>query len=151
MIETPSQPTPAMPVPFSTVAATMPAIAVPWPLGSFVADPPTNEAPATICYTLDGSAPTCDAATATCTGTAATYSAGSPLQIDAPTGGGSVRVRAIACKVGQTTSANISESSVGFRVAQPQATLPEPSEVAPGTQFTLSTATLDPIVKGAPK
>jgi hypothetical protein len=102
---------------------------------------PVAEQPATICYTLDGSNPTCNAATATCTGTAATYSAGAPLQIDAAVGGGVVKVRAIACKVGQKTSVNISESDLGFKAADPTATLPGPSEVAPGTQVTLQTVT----------
>lgn len=102
---------------------------------------PVAEQPATVCYTLDGSNPTCNAATATCTGTAATYSAGAPLQVDAPVGGGATRVRAIACKVGQKTSVNISESSLSFKAADPTATLPGPSEVAPGTQITLQTVT----------
>ena len=47
MIETPSYPTPAMPMPLSVAAATMPAIAVPWPFGSVSRMPPTSDVPPT--------------------------------------------------------------------------------------------------------
>lgn len=61
----------------------------------------TGTGGATICYTLDGSAPACDAPTATCGGSSATYSGSAPVLINT-TGRA---IRAIACKTGFTTSA----------------------------------------------
>lgn len=118
---------------------------------------PAAEAPATICYTLDGATPTCTsnpdpnfATPATCTGTTATYSAGAPLQVDAPTGGGSTTVKAIACKNGQKTSVGVTSSVLSFKAAKPTASVPPAvdvpdtttREVPQNTLFTLSTATL---------
>ncbi|HVJ94162.1 MAG TPA: chitobiase/beta-hexosaminidase C-terminal domain-containing protein [Labilithrix sp.] len=101
---------------------------------------PASEAPATICYTLDGSAPTCDEATAACTN--GTSYSGGPLQVDAPAGGGVLRIRAIACKVGFKASANVSEAALSFKAATPQASNPPPGEVPLNGKFTLSTDTV---------
>jgi hypothetical protein len=49
----------------------------------------------TLCYTIDGSMPTCDAGH--CTGSARTYSAGSAIPVDAPPGGGDLVVKALQC------------------------------------------------------
>lgn len=55
---------------------------------------------ATICYTLDGSAPTCDETAAKCTGSSATYSASTPVLVNT-TGR---TIKALGCKVSMTTS-----------------------------------------------
>jgi hypothetical protein len=99
----------------------------------------TTSSPATICYTLDGSAPTCNATTATCTGTSATYNAGSPIPVDAPVGGGNSTIKALACKVGNTNS-TVTTAVLSFKAADPGAS-PLPAEVAQGTIVTVSTVT----------
>lgn len=55
---------------------------------------------ATICYTLDGSAPTCDATAAKCTGSSATYSGASPVLVNTT---GRV-IKALACAATMTNS-----------------------------------------------
>lgn len=97
----------------------------------------TQTAPSTICYTIDGSNPTCNAGT--CTGTAATYSAGSPIPVDAPTGGGALTVKALACSTGNDNSA-VTTSTYTFKVATPTAA-PGSGEVALDTNVTLQTGT----------
>jgi hypothetical protein len=100
----------------------------------------TDTSPSTICYTIDGvTAPTCDAQTGTCTGGSATYSAGSPIPIDAQPGSPSRTVKALACSAGNNNS-DAKEVTYTFKVAKPT------SNVADGiqpynTHATFSTAT----------
>ncbi|MFO0740494.1 MAG: FN3 associated domain-containing protein [Labilithrix sp.] len=98
----------------------------------------TTTAPSTICYTIDNSAPTCNAGT--CTGTSAQYSAGSPIPIDAPTGGlTQTTVKALACSTGNTNS-EITSSTYSFKVAAPTIE-PTPGEVAYNTGIAIHTDT----------
>lgn len=90
-----------------------------------------------VCYTLDGTTPTCQ--NGSCSGTASTYSAGSPIPVDAPVGGGSLVVKAIACSQGRSSSA-VTTSTYGFRAARPTANT-TPAEVALDTNVTIATAT----------
>ncbi len=65
---------------------------------------------ATICYTLDGSTPTCT--NGTCTGTASTYSSTSRVPIDGSVTNaatGQVTVTAIACEAGFSNTASLSQ------------------------------------------
>jgi hypothetical protein len=77
---------------------------------------------ATICFTLDGSTPTCNTATGACTGTAQTYTAGGGgVSINGTVTNlatGQVTITAIACEAGSTPS--ISGSQVyALTVADP--------------------------------
>lgn len=97
----------------------------------------TTTSPSTICYTLDNSAPTCSAGA--CTGTAATYSAGSPIPVDAPIGGGTVTVKALACSAGNANS-DPTSSVYSFKAAAPTAA-PASGIVALNSNVTVQTAT----------
>jgi hypothetical protein len=92
---------------------------------------------ATICYTIDGSDPTC--AAGQCTGTAATYSVGSPVPVDAPTGGGTLVIKGLACSAGKADS-SVTASTYAFRAAIPTAT-PGSGAVTSNTNVTLKTKT----------
>jgi hypothetical protein len=94
--------------------------------------------PSTICYTIDGSDPTCN--NGVCTGTSATYSSGTRLRFDAPTGGGSVTLKALACSAGNTNSEVVSHV-YQFQAAAIEAS-PAPGTVAYNTSVLLSTATV---------
>ncbi len=93
-----------------TIAGTVEAVVFAPPAGTYNNDQSvalTSTTPAaTICYTLDGSVPTCTATatTATCTGASATYSASAPISVTAT----DRKVTAIACKAGMTNSASTS-------------------------------------------
>jgi hypothetical protein len=65
---------------------------------------------ATICYTLDGSTPTCNGGT--CTGGTHTYNSANPITIDSTETNtqGQVVVTAIACAIGLTNSAPASQT-----------------------------------------
>ncbi|HEY3819325.1 MAG TPA: chitobiase/beta-hexosaminidase C-terminal domain-containing protein [Polyangiaceae bacterium] len=69
--------------------------------------------PATLCYTLDGTTPTCSAATGDCTGSTLTYDAATDIAIapaitDPSTG--KVTVSAIACAVGVASAGQSSQT-----------------------------------------
>lgn len=93
---------------------------------------------ATICYTIDKSAPSCN--NGQCTGTSAQYSAGSPIPVDAPTGGGGLTVQAIACATGFTNS-DPTQSIYSFQVADVTATPATNTVVAQNTSIALHTDT----------
>lgn len=75
--------------------------------GTFVNDQSvalTSETGATICFTLDGSTPTCDAQTATCGGSSQTYNAQAKVPITGNAVAAGTTLTAIACKTGKTNS-----------------------------------------------
>jgi hypothetical protein len=106
-------------------------------VGLATINPPANT-PFTICYTIDGSAPSCNAGV--CTGTSATYSAGSPIPVDAPTGGGNLVVNAIACATGFNNGAKAT-STYSFKAANPTALPTAPKEVPYNSTVTYATTT----------
>ncbi len=87
--------------------------------------------PSVICYSVDGSQPTCSVVPKvpsapctpapapsppppppSCTGTASTYVAGTPISIVSPPGGGTVRLRAVVCT--ESTTSDITEATYVF-------------------------------------
>jgi hypothetical protein len=70
--------------------------------------------PPTICYTVDGSNPSCNAGV--CDSTSLTYSAGFPVPVDAPPAGGAVALKAITCAVGRDNG-SLTTSTYTFGVA----------------------------------
>lgn len=95
-------------------------------------------AAATICYTLDGSAPTCDEAAAKCSGSSATYSGSTPVLINT-TGR---TIKAVGCKVGMKTSA-VTSASYTLNAASAK------FSPAPGTYDTAITLTATLATAGA--
>lgn len=93
---------------------------------------------ATICYTIDGSAPACN--NGVCQGTSAQYSAGSPIPVDAPTGGGGLTVQAIACS-DKFTPSDPTQSIYSFKVADVTAEPATNTVVAQGASIALHTET----------
>jgi len=81
---------------------------------------------ATICYTTDGSASGCAAATATCTGTSVTYNGATPVQLGPPGTTNPVTIKATACKVGNTNSVE-TNATYSFVAAVPTATPGDPA------------------------
>jgi hypothetical protein len=80
----------------------------------------TSTSNATICYTVDGvTAPACNAGSCT---TGQQYNAASPISIDAPAGGGAVKIKATACKAGNTDPAGgavMPDATYTFKAANP--------------------------------
>jgi hypothetical protein len=73
----------------------------------------TTTAGATICYTVDGATPACNATTGGCAGSTSTYSAASPVPVNA-TGR---TIKAIACIVGNAS--DVTTESYTLTVANP--------------------------------
>jgi hypothetical protein len=97
----------------------------------------TPTQPSVICYTLDNSAPTCTAGQ--CTGTSAQYSSGAPIPLDAPTGGGALNVKAIACSKANANS-EITPATYTFKAKDPTSSTPD-GIVAWKTQVAIHTVT----------
>jgi hypothetical protein len=95
----------------------------------------TATAGATICYTIDGPSPSCAGG---CLAPAVTYTS-TPILLDAPPGGGTPVVRAIACSAGNFDS-NVVTASYSFRAAMPTAA-PFSTEVSYGANVALDTLT----------
>jgi hypothetical protein len=104
---------------------------------------------ATICYTTDGTIPTCDAATAACSGVSKQYDAATGVRIDGTVtdGMGTVVVQTVTCAVGLTPSPIIPVTYV-LAVADPTMANPTPGAYSlpgdgGGLTPTMSTMTMD--------
>jgi hypothetical protein len=97
----------------------------------------TTTGGATICYTLDGSTPTCT--TGACQGTTSKYTVGSPVPITA-TG---TTVNALACKAGLTDATMPAQL---YKLTAAPATFAPPSGTASPTSITLTTGTQNGVI-----
>lgn len=94
---------------------------------------------ATIFYTLDGSTPSALG------GTTAQYSAGSPVPVDAPAGGGPVILKAYATKAGDNDS-SVTSATYAFKTANVTFS-PDPGAIAMPANVALRTDTSPTAVK----
>jgi hypothetical protein len=110
---------------------------------------------ATICYTLDGSQPSCNSNGA-CTGSSQPYNAAAQIQINGSitnANTGMVTVNSIACQSGMTTSA-VTTQQYTLIAAPPQMVSPAPGtlplkENAGGTAEVAQTPTINSLTNGA--
>jgi hypothetical protein len=110
----------------------------------------TDTPGATICYTLDGSMPSCSAGV--CGGTSKTYDASAQIAIDGTVTNaatGQVTVQAIACEVGFTTSMPALTQTYTLQVASPQLQGPPPSTLTYNVATPIVTATVSTITNNA--
>jgi hypothetical protein len=132
---------PVAPAVVSPVAGTM--------NNDFICSMMSGTPTATICYTTDGTIPTCDAPTGACTGVSKTYDAASGVRIDGTLTDsmGGVVVQTVACAPGITPSPVISVAYV-LEVADPTMANPGPGTYSlpgdgGGLTPTISTITMD--------
>lgn len=115
---------------------------------------------ATICCTVTGVNPTCSQGS--CTNGTLTFSAGSPIVVDAPPGGGAVTVKAMQCSAGNSNS-DVTTGIYTFKVAPVSIAGAGTNTVTPynptsgstwstsnsNETFTFQTATLDETIRYA--
>jgi hypothetical protein len=115
----------------------------------FVAQMSSATAGVTICYTADGTTPTCDAATAVCTGTSKTYDSatGVPINGTMTDSTGTVVVQNIACLAGTAPSGVSVPITYVLAVADPTMDAPAPGTYSlpggGGLTPTIRTMTMD--------